>query len=96
MKLNPLQREYIEEKMENVARHLGRFSETEATEYKVVITQEDTKAEEDRFLCEVMILLPKKTSLNCTVRAVTPAAAIDLCVDKLKKQMEKFRTKVIG
>lgn len=95
-KLNDLQLTYIKEKMDHVLRHLGRFAGNEATEVKVVITYEDTKAEEDRYLGEVTILFPKRHTLRCDARAATPAAVIDICEEKLKKQIEKMRTKLIG
>ena len=96
IQLNTAQKEYITEKMETIIRHLGRISDKESTDIKVVITQEDTKAEEDRFLCEVSLVLPKKHILHCDNRSLSPEAAIDLCVEKLKKQVEKLRTKLIG
>jgi ribosomal subunit interface protein len=94
--LNDLQRDYIQEKIETIQRHLGRFSENEATEIKVVMTHEDTKADQDKYLCEVMILFPKKHTVRADARGMTPAEAVDLCEEKLKKQIEKTRTKLIG
>ena len=96
IQLHTSQKDYIAEKMETVIRHLGRISDNESTEIKVAITQEDTKAEEDRFLCEVTLTLPKKHILRCDNRSISPEAAADLCVEKLKKQVEKLRTKLIG
>ena len=94
--LNDLQREYILGKMETLAKHLGKIGEDASVEAKVSMTKEDTKADDDRFLCEVTILLPKHNTLRCQTRALTSSAAIDLSEEKLKKQIEKLRTKLIG
>lgn len=94
--LNQIQKNYITEKIEHVCKYLGRMSNNEASEAKVTIVQEDTKAVEDRFICEVMLILPHKHTLRCDTRALTPEAAIDTCVEKLKKQAEKLRTKLMS
>jgi len=96
VQLHTSQKDYITEKMETIVRHLGRISNNESAEIKVTITQEDTKAEEDRFLCEITLTLPKKRVLRCDHRSLSPEAATDLCVEKLKKQVEKLRTTLIG
>ena len=96
IQLNETQKMYMTEKMDTIMRQLGRMADNEATEAKIAITQEDTKAEEDRFLCEITLILPHKHILRCDNRSLSPEAAMDLCVEKLKKQVEKLRTKLIG
>lgn len=95
-KLKDEQKEYITEKMEHVLRHLGKMAQNEALEAKVTITYEDTKRVDDHFLCSATIVVPKLSTLHSEVRAMTPEAAIDLCEEKLKKQIETMRTAVMG
>ena len=89
------QKGYIQTKIEHVLRHLGSLSMNEALTVRVGMTKEDTKSEDDQFFCEVSVVVPTTSkTLHCDVRAVSPEAAIDLCVEKLNKQAEKLKTKV--
>ena len=96
VRLAESQKMYINEKVDHIFRYLGKLSQDETVEAKVVMTQEDTKSEEDKFVCEVTLFLPHKHTLRCEVRSRSPESAIDEYVEKLKKQTEKIRTKIMG
>ncbi len=94
--LQEKQKEYVMEKMNAVTKHLGSIADNEALEVKVTISYEDTKREDDRFLCSVTIIVPHAPSLHTEVRALSPEAAIDLCENKLRKQITKEKETTIG
>ena len=81
-------REYIRSKLNKLERHLP-----DITEVKVELVQEMTKSAENRFVAQVTIN-SHGTLLRAEERASTIYAAIDIVVDVLNRQCERFKDKL--
>ena len=80
--------EYIKSKLNRLERHLP-----DITEVKVELTKEMTKSAENRFVAQITIN-SHGTLLRGEERAPTIYAAIDIVVDVLNRQIERFKDKL--
>ena len=80
--------EYIKSKLTRLERHLP-----DITEIKVELVQEMTKSAENRFVAQVTIN-SHGTLLRGEERASNVYAAIDIVVDVLNRQIERFKDKL--
>ncbi len=88
MEVEKAAQEYIRGKLNKLERHLP-----DITEVKVELVQEMTKSAENRFVAQVTIN-SHGTLLRGEERASTVYAAIDIVVDVLNRQIERFKDKL--
>ena len=80
-------REYVEKKLNKVDRYLPDVSEA-----RVEITQEKTKSAKDRNAVQITIRADG-TFLRAEERSEAIYAAIDTCVDKIQRQIVRYKGK---
>lgn len=90
--LNERQETLFSEKIERLVKKLGKMWVEESSEAKISVIKGDTKAKEQRFTVEVSIEIPGHR-LVAREQDETPDNAVDSCIEKLKKQIEKVKTK---
>ena len=88
MEVEKAAQEYIKSKLNRLERHLP-----DITEVKVELVQEMTKSAENRFVAQVTIN-SHGTLLRGEERASNVYAAIDIVVDVLNRQIERFKDKL--
>ena len=88
MEVEKAAQEYIKSKLTRLERHLP-----DITEIKVELVQEMTKSAENRFVAQVTIN-SHGTLLRGEERASNVYAAIDIVVDVLNRQIERFKDKL--
>ena len=88
MEVEKAAKDYIESKLNRLERHLPDIGEV-----KVELVQEMTKAAENRFVVQVTIN-SHGTLLRGEERAANIYAAIDIVVDVLNRQIERFKDKL--
>ncbi len=90
--LNERQETLFSEKIERLVKKLGKMWVEESSEAEISVIKGDTKAKEQRFTVEVSIEIPGHR-LVAREQDETPDNAVDSCIEKLKKQIEKVKTK---
>jgi putative sigma-54 modulation protein len=88
MEVDKATQEYIESKLNRLERHLPDIAQV-----KVELAQEMTKSAENRFVAQVTVN-SHGTLLRGEERASTVYAAIDIVVDVLNRQIERFKDKL--
>ena len=88
MEVEQAAQEYIRSKLNKLERHLPDIGEV-----KVELVQEMTKSAENRFVAQVTIN-SHGTLLRGEERAANIYAAIDVVVDVLNRQIERFKDKL--
>lgn len=91
-KINERQQELYTEKLERLVTKLGTLWNNESSEAKIIVTHNDTKSQNERFDVEVLLQMPGH-KLVASTTDVSPDNALDSCIEKLKKQIEKVKTK---
>jgi len=96
-RLNTNEQSYIEKRVAKIA-HFGSKLNDEATVIRVEIEKRETKAMEDHFDAKIHVNVPAphNTPIFAEDHAETPTKAIDLVLEKLTKQIEKYKTKMSG
>lgn len=90
--LNERQETLFSGKIERLVKKLGKMWVEESSEAKLSVIKGDTKAKEQRFTVEIAIEIPGHR-LVAREQDETPDNAVDSCIEKLKKQIEKAKTK---
>lgn len=85
------QKDYIQEKIDNL-KHLGNRVDDESTQVRVDIEHNDIKTTNKKIAVQVTMFVPHAV-IRAEVLGQTPEEAIDLAVDKLKKQIERYKGK---
>ena len=88
MEVEKAAQDYIKSKINRLERHLP-----DITEVKVELVQEMTKSAENRYVAQVTIN-SHGTLLRGEERAANIYAAIDVVVDVLNRQIERFKNKL--
>lgn len=91
-KLADEQKEYAEEKIQNVTKMTPRVEDPSTiarVDFKKTRLPEDDK----RFACEVTLSVPG-TVIRAECMAPTVEAAIDFAEEKLRKQIDRYKTKM--
>ncbi len=90
VKHDPKLNELIEEKIGNLDHMLSAHARQSA--HADVKIKAGPGRGEKRFICEVVIHLPKEI-VTTNQEAITAEAAVDLAADKLKNQLKKYKDK---
>lgn len=85
------QKEYIEEKIGNLAKYEERVAD-EATSVRVDVEHSANKTDGDKISTQITMYVPNAV-IRAEVKGVTVEETIDLAVDKLKRQIERYKTK---
>ncbi len=91
VKLDDAQLEYIREKMFN----LGTYGEgigDESTEVRVDIESNKIKTSNKNITVQVTMIVPRAV-IRAEIYSVTVEEGVDLAIDKLKKQIERYKGK---
>lgn len=86
------QKDYIEKKI-NHLKHLGERVDDESTKVRVDIESNNIKTTNRNISLQVTMHLPHSL-VRAEVLAVTVEEAIDLAVEKMEKQLERYKTKI--
>lgn len=86
------QKDYIQEKIDNL-KHLGQRIDDESTQIRVDVEQNYVKATNKNISLQVTMFVPHAV-VRAEVLGISPEEAIDLAVDKLKKQIERYKNKL--
>jgi len=85
------QKSYIEEKIGNLSKYEERVAD-EATSVRVDIEYSANKTDGDKISTQITMYVPNAV-IRAEVKGVTVEETIDLAVDKLKRQIERYKTK---
>ncbi len=89
--LSEAQSDYIIQKID----HLGNLEERvddESTKVKVEVGTNKTKTSDRKLSLQVTMFVPNAV-IRAEVKALTPEEGIDLAEEKLRKQIERYKTK---
>lgn len=92
LNLSDRQRQSIQtkvEKLQNLADRLG----DESTEFRVEIKHEKSRKLSDAYICQLTIFAPQAV-IRAETRHETIENAIDDCLDKIKTQIERYKSKI--
>ncbi len=89
--LSDVQREYIEEKITHL-KHLGQRVDDESTQVHVDIESNNIKTSNKNISLQVTMFVPHAV-VRAEVLGITVEEAIDLAVEKLKKQLERYKAR---
>ncbi len=89
--LNQDEQNYVREKIENLTKYAERIAD-ESTKVKVELTRKRLKAVGNGINCQVTMFVPGAL-IRAEVRAATPKETIDLVIEKLKKQIKRYKDK---
>jgi len=89
--LSDSQKEYIQEKI-NHLEHLGQRVGDESTQARVDIESNNVKTSNKNISLQVTLFVPHAV-IRAEIFATTVEEAIDLALDKLKKQLERYKGK---
>ncbi len=89
--LSEAQKDYIQEKIENL-KHLSQRVDDESTVVRVDVEHNNLKTTNKNISLEVTMVVPHAV-VRAEVMATNPEEAIDLAVEKLKKQIERYKGK---
>lgn len=88
LELTPTLRQYVEEKLERVTRHFDHVTEAE-----VILAVEGTTEKGRRQRAEVNLRVPGDT-LHAECYAQDLYAAMDMVVEKLDRQLDRYKGKL--
>lgn len=89
--LNDEQKDYITKKVQHLANFEERIDD-ESTKVKVEVETNKMKTTNKNISVQVTMYVPNVV-IRAEVKSVTVEEGIDLCEEKLKKQIERYKTK---
>lgn len=89
--LGDSQKEYISEKITNLKKYEERISD-EATMIRVDVEYTKSKSDGQLIATQITMYLPNAV-IRAEVRGTTVEETVDLAVEKLRKQIERYKTK---
>ena len=91
MTLGDSQKQYIEEKIDNLKKYEERIAD-EATVVHVDIEKTKVKSGDEKISTQITMHVPNAV-IRAEVKGSTVEETADLAVEKLKKQIERYKTK---
>lgn len=85
------QKEYIEEKISNLSKYEERVAD-EATMVRVDVEKTKVKSGDEKISTQITMHVPNAV-IRAEVKGSTVEETADLAVEKLKKQIERYKTK---
>lgn len=85
------QKEYIESKLDNLKKYEERISD-DATKVRVDVEKTKVRSGDNKIKTQITMYLPNSV-IRSEVSGATVEETVDLSVDKLKKQIERYKTK---
>lgn len=89
--LSDAQRDYIVKKIDHLS-NLEERVDDESTKVKVEVETNKIKTSNKKLSVQVTMFVPNAV-IRAEVKALTPEEGIDLAEDKLRKQIERYKTK---
>ena len=90
LEVSPEVREYLQKRLEKVFRRWPRLTQVHAE-----LAQEATRSSLDRFVAQITLLTTRGTLLRGQVRAPDLFTAIDQVADVLKRQVERYKGRIV-
>ncbi len=85
------QKDYINEKIDNLKKYEERVSD-EATIIRVDVAKRKVKSGDEKIVTQITMYIPNAV-IRAEVTGSTVEETTDLAVDKLRKQIERYKTK---
>lgn len=85
------QKEYLENKIDNLKKYEERIAD-EATVVRVDVEKTKVKSGDERIATQITMYVPNAV-IRAEVKGSTVEETADLAVEKLKKQIERYKTK---
>ncbi|MCD6109601.1 ribosome-associated translation inhibitor RaiA [bacterium] len=85
------QKQYLEEKINNLKKYEERVAD-EATIVRVDVKKNKVKSGDEKIVTQITMYVPSAV-IRAEVNGSTVEETIDLAVEKLKKQIERYKTK---
>lgn len=85
------QKDYINEKIDNLKKYEERVSD-EATLIRVDVAKRKVKSGDEKIVTQITMYIPQAV-IRAEVNGSTVEETTDLAVEKLKKQIERYKTK---
>lgn len=85
------QKEYIEEKIDNLKKYEERVAD-EATIVRVDVGKTKVKSGDEKIATQITMYVPNAV-IRAEVKGSTVEETVDLAVEKLRKQIERYKTK---
>ncbi len=92
LNLSDSQKEGIEFKVAKLENLADRLSD-ESTEFRIEVRHEKSRKASDAYICQLTIFAPG-TVIRAETRNETIENAIDDCLDKIKGQIERYKSKI--
>ncbi len=83
-------KEYAEEKLQKLVKYLPKNAQESA--FMKVTLEELSKKRDDKFKVEINLEVPEKKVLTVVAKELTMEAAIDSAKDKMKAQINRYKT----
>ncbi|HRY90856.1 MAG TPA: ribosome-associated translation inhibitor RaiA, partial [Candidatus Gracilibacteria bacterium] len=91
MSLNDFQKDYINEKIDNLKTY-GERIDDESTQVRIDVEMNSIKTSNKNVTVQVTMFVPHAV-IRAEVYATTVEEGVDLAVEKLKKQIERYKTR---
>lgn len=85
--LNDDLKDYIEERLARIQKHIPR----QATKARIHVDEDMSMHSGEKFPCEISIHVPGK-DFRAETKGRTPHEAVDLALDKIKTQADKYKS----
>ncbi|MBN1494541.1 ribosome-associated translation inhibitor RaiA [Candidatus Peregrinibacteria bacterium] len=85
------QKDYINEKIENLSKYEQRVAD-EATLVRVDVEKRKVRSGDQKITTQITMYVPHAV-IRAEVHGINVEETVDLAVDKLKKQIERYKTK---
>ena len=92
LNLSDQQKSSIENKVEKLQNLADRLSD-ESTEFRMEIKHEKSRKASDAYVCQLTIFAPQAV-IRAETRNDTIENAVDKCIDKIKTQIERYKSKI--
>lgn len=89
--LGPTQEDLVRQKFEKLV-HLANRIDDESTEIRVDLEHEESRRQEDAYLCKLTLFVPGDT-LRAEARGTTLEDCVDSVVEKIKGPISKYKEK---
>lgn len=87
-------KDYIQGKVENLEKYADFLQDESVTTY-ISVSMEGTEAKEDKYSIKATINAPHNVVIRARVSDIRPESAADALHDKLMRQVEKYKTRLL-
>ncbi len=91
--LTDLEKEYIEKKVMHLQKFADRVAD-ESSQIHVDVMQSDIKTTDHKIIIQGSLFVPHGKHIHADAKGVTCQEATDLFVEKMEKQIERYKSKL--